>query len=71
MRLIDEVPAHDRFDLNDARLVAPGAPERSVLYQRINRRGTGQMPPMGTTEVDRKAVELFADWIRGLPPAGR
>ena len=71
MRLIDEVPIHDRFDITDARLVAPGSPERSVLYQRISRRGTGQMPPLVSTEVDRKAVELIADWIRGLPPAAR
>jgi hypothetical protein len=71
MRLIDEVPSHDRFDITAARLVARGSPERSVLYQRIARRGTGQMPPLGSTEVDRKAVELIADWIRGLRPAGR
>ena len=32
MRLIDEVPMHDRFGIDDARLVAPGSPERSVLY---------------------------------------
>jgi hypothetical protein len=45
MRLIDVVPIHDRFDITNDRLVAPGSPERSVLYQRISRRGTGQMPP--------------------------
>lgn len=66
MGIIGEVPIHDRFDLPDARLVAPGAPERSVLFHRISRRGAGQMPPLGTTEVDREAVELIADWIRGL-----
>ena len=71
MRVIGEVPIHDRFDLPDARLVAPGAPERSVLFHRISRRGAGQMPPLGTTEVDREAVEMIADWIRGLPPAER
>ena len=71
MRLIDEVPGHDRFDITDARRVAAGSPERSVLYQRISRRGTGQMPPLGTTEVDRTATKLFADWIRGLRPQGR
>jgi mono/diheme cytochrome c family protein len=70
MRLIDEVPMHDRFDITDARLVVPGSPEQSVLYQRISRRGTGQMPPLVSTEVDRKAVDLIADWIRGLPPSG-
>jgi mono/diheme cytochrome c family protein len=71
MRLIGEVPLHDRFEIADARLVAPGSPERSVLYQRIARRGTGQMPPLVSTEVDREAVELLAEWIRGLPPAAR
>jgi glucose/arabinose dehydrogenase/mono/diheme cytochrome c family protein len=71
MNLINEVPQHDRFDIADPRLVAPGSPERSVLYQRISRRGTGQMPPLASTRVDRKAVELIADWIRSLPPATR
>jgi mono/diheme cytochrome c family protein len=71
MRLIDEIPQHDRFDIADPRLVAPGSPERSVLYQRISRRGTGQMPPLASTEVDSKAVEMIADWIRGLSPAKR
>ena len=71
MQLIDEVPSHDRFDITDARRVAAGSPERSVLYQRISRRGTGQMPPLGSTEVDRTAVKLIADWIRSLPPPGR
>jgi hypothetical protein len=68
MHLIDEPPLHDRFDIPDARLVAPGAPERSMLYQRISRRGTGQMPPLVSSEVDRKAVEMIAEWIRGLAP---
>jgi uncharacterized repeat protein (TIGR03806 family) len=71
MRLIDEVPMHARFDLPDARLVAPGSPERSVLYYRISRRGTDQMPPLASTEVDREAVKLIADWIRSLRPARR
>jgi glucose/arabinose dehydrogenase len=69
MHLIDEVPQHDRFDIPDARLVAPSAPERSVLYQRITRRGTGQMPPLMSTEVDEAAVEMIARWIRALQPA--
>jgi uncharacterized repeat protein (TIGR03806 family) len=71
MRLVDEVPAHARFNLNDARLVAPGSPERSVLLYRLSRRGTDQMPPLASTEVDRAAVKLITDWIRGLPPSHR
>ena len=70
-RLIDEVPAHARFDIKDPRLVAPGSPERSVLYRRISRRGSEQMPPLVSNEVDRMAVKLIAEWIRGLPAGGR
>jgi glucose/arabinose dehydrogenase len=71
MHLIDAVPSHARFNIPDARLVARGSPERSVLYYRISSRGTDKMPPVGSTEVDRKAVKLIADWIRGLPQADR
>jgi mono/diheme cytochrome c family protein len=71
MRLIGEVPMHARFDIKDARLVAPGSPERSALYYRISRRGTDQMPPLASTEVDREAVKLIADWIRSFQPAAR
>jgi glucose/arabinose dehydrogenase len=67
MKLIDEVPEHDRFDIANPFVVAPGSPERSVLYQRVSRRGTGQMPPLASTRVDSKAVRMIADWIRGLP----
>jgi hypothetical protein len=67
MRLIDEPPAHDRFDLPEARLVAPGSPGRSVLFQRISRRGTGQMPPLASSEVDKSALALFRQWISSLP----
>jgi uncharacterized repeat protein (TIGR03806 family) len=65
-RLVDEPPTHNRFELPDARIVAPGAPERSVLFYRVSRRGAGQMPPLVSTEVDRKAVTLIGEWIRGL-----
>ena len=71
MRLINEPPVHAKFDLPDARLVAPGSSERSVLFHRISRRGTDQMPPLGTTEVDRTALKLIGDWIRGLASDNR
>jgi glucose/arabinose dehydrogenase len=71
MRLINEVPMHDRFDIPNAVLVAPGSPERSVLYKRISLRGTGQMPPLVSTQVDHQAVKMIADWIRGVRPSRR
>lgn len=67
MKLIDEVPQHDKFGLDDARLIAPGHPERSVLLHRVAMRGRGQMPQLATTLVDTQAVEMLTEWIRQLP----
>ena len=66
MNLIGEPPVHSDFEIQDARLVAPGEPDRSILLRRISIRETGQMPPLVSTEVDREAVEMLTEWIRGL-----
>jgi glucose/arabinose dehydrogenase len=67
MRLVDVKPVHDTFGLPDARLVAPGHPERSVLVRRMRHREAGHMPPLATFVVDREAVRLMHDWIKQLP----
>jgi uncharacterized repeat protein (TIGR03806 family) len=66
MRLIDVKPLHDTFGLTDARLVAPGHPERSVLLRRISHRDAGHMPPLATSLVDRDAVRMMHEWIGQL-----
>ena len=66
MKLIDAVPVHHKFDRADARLVAPGDPERSLLLHRMSLRGRGQMPQLATSVVDENAVELIKEWIKGL-----
>ena len=65
-KLIDEPPVHEDLGLRDARIIAPGAPERSVLYQRITRRGKKQMPPVSTNVVDERGAKLVEEWIRSL-----
>ena len=65
--LIDADPLHDRFGIANAKLVAPGSPERSLVLQRIARRGRGQMPQLATSLIDDRAVAMFAEWIRSLP----
>lgn len=71
LNLVDVAPMHHRFGLADARIVAPGAPERSVLLHRVTHRGTGQMPPLASQVVDQRAAQLLRDWIASLqkPPA--
>jgi uncharacterized repeat protein (TIGR03806 family) len=69
-RIKDVKPLHHTFDVPDARLVAPGSPERSVLLRRIASRDAGHMPPLATSIVDQQAVHLLHDWIEQLKPGG-
>ena len=64
--LLDERPTEGDLGLADAWRVRPGAKEASVLWERLRRRGAGQMPPLATTEVDEDAVEVVGAWIDGL-----
>ena len=68
MRLIDAKPLHQAFNLPDARLIAPGSPERSVLIHRIGARGhnSGQMPPLSSSLPDTIGVNLMTEWCRSL-----
>lgn len=45
--------------------IAPGDPDTSAIWQRLHRRGPGQMPPLGTTRVDPHA-DAVRDWIAQL-----
>ncbi len=67
MRLVNVKPLHHTFEIPNARLVAPGSPERSVLLQRLAHRNAGFMPPLATSRVDVEAVQLFNEWIKKLP----
>jgi hypothetical protein len=64
--VLDVKPQHHTFGLPDARLVAPGHPELSVLLFRMTHRAEGHMPPLATSVVDRAAVQLLHEWIANL-----
>ena len=65
-QLFDVRPLHDTYGISDARLVAPGSPERSVLLHRMSHRDRGHMPPLATSIVDRDALNLMKEWIAGM-----
>ena len=67
MKIVNVKPLHDTFGIKDAKLIAPGHPERSVLLHRISQRDKGHMPPLATRVVDQAAVEMMREWIRTLP----
>ncbi|MFM9135201.1 MAG: hypothetical protein ACKOT0_07190, partial [bacterium] len=68
MKAIGVKPLHATFGLPDARLIAAGHPERSVIHERMNRRGAGQMPQLATAIVDEPAVAVVREWIESLAP---
>src|SRR5437867_1053810 len=68
MNIFGARPQHDTFGIDNAMLIFPGDADRSIIYQRLSRRGRGQMPPLVTTVVDERAVALFRDWIREMKP---
>lgn len=48
------------------RVIAPGDHLHSVLLQRMGSRGTGQMPPLGSSIPDPVGVQLLQQWIRSI-----
>ena len=61
-------PIQGTFNIPGARIIAPGEPERSVLYYRISKLGGGRMPRVGSNQVDERATRLIHDWIAGMRP---
>jgi|TARA_B110000495_G_scaffold196360_1_gene205095 mono/diheme cytochrome c family protein len=53
------------------RVVAAGDLDRSMLLQRIATRGEGQMPPLGSSQLDEEGIELLSEWILGLSNGAR
>ena len=66
MGVFETSPRHQDFGIMDAKIIASGNPDRSVLLQRIVRRGNSQMPPIATNVVDARAAALIEAWITGL-----
>lgn len=60
------VPTGSELGLPDARLIAPGAPDSSVLLSRVSRRDGFAMPPLGSTLVDLQSASMLRQWIQGL-----
>ncbi len=66
-KAIDTVPLKGNCQLEDAKLIAPGAPYRSVLYYRLAKSGSGRMPHIGAEMVDIAGAKMLHEWISGIP----
>ena len=59
-------PQAGNLGVADARIIAPGAPDRSVLVLRTDRRDAIGMPPLSSHVVDSEGVQLLRQWISQL-----
>jgi uncharacterized repeat protein (TIGR03806 family) len=50
----------------NARIIAPGNADLSVLVARMNRRDASAMPPLASNVVDQAGVALIRSWITSL-----
>ncbi len=61
-----EAPRAGELGLEDARIVAPGDPARSVLSSRLHATADGRMPPLATAIVDEGSAVTIDAWIESL-----
>jgi putative heme-binding domain-containing protein len=66
-KALDAQPTQGTFGIQDAKILAPGDPYRSILFYRVSKMGHGRMPHIESELVDQPGVELLHDWIRQLP----
>jgi len=65
--ILGAVPQNGMFDIENARILAPGEPDRSMIVHRMSKLGQGRMPHVASSVVDEDAVTLIRDWIKQLP----
>lgn len=59
-------PQGSDLGLDEARVVAAGSLENSVLLERMRRTDVHRMPPLASEVVDDQGVSLVESWIEGL-----
>jgi len=56
-------PEVSSLDIEDAKLIAPGQPEKSIIYKRLNTTELYRMPAIGRTTIQHDVVELLENYI--------
>jgi hypothetical protein len=66
MNALDVAPQAGGLGLTNPMIIARGAKERSVLWERLRRLDANRMPPLASHRVDQAAVDLVGAWIDSL-----
>ena len=62
----DVEPVNGDLGITDARIIAPGDANRSVLLARMSVTDDNRMPPLATQQIDQTAVNVLQQWINQL-----
>ncbi len=54
--------------IKGARMVVPGAPDRSILYQRVHRKDFFRMPPVVLNNDRSPVADILKKWIESIAP---
>ncbi len=65
-KAVNTRPGQGAFGLADPRILVPGEPDRSLVYQRMKREGLGCMRHVACAVVDQEALTLLRAWIFDL-----
>jgi uncharacterized repeat protein (TIGR03806 family) len=66
MNICDVAPEVSDLGIDDARLLAPGDPQRSIISVRLGLLGPGAMPPIGKNLVDIDAAAVVEEFIASV-----
>jgi hypothetical protein len=60
------LPLEGDLGIPNARLIAPGSAGASLIVERMQRRDSHGMPPLGSNLIDTLNVARISAWIDGL-----
>lgn len=63
---IGVAPQQGRLGLGDARIIAPGNKENSILWLRMKSLEDERMPPVASHRIDYTALQVIGEWIDQL-----
>ncbi len=65
-KLLDVDPTEGDLGITGAKRLVAGNKEMSLLWVRMGRRDSSQMPPIATHQIDPDALQLVGQWVDGL-----
>jgi uncharacterized repeat protein (TIGR03806 family) len=71
MQICDVPPELGDLGINGARLLAPQAPQRSIILVRMQALDFSRMPPIGSNLLDDSGIALIREWILSIANCNR